>query len=63
MKIFGRNTAASIYGMLFILSIFNFLRLLWSLFSDSDKEWEYFFKCVILLFIGLVLWGAANPEK
>jgi hypothetical protein len=63
MKIFGSNTARSFYGMFFVLSILKFLRLLWSLFTDNDKEWEYFFTSVVTLFLGLIIWGATNPEK
>jgi hypothetical protein len=63
MKIFGSNTPRAFYGMFFLISILSFLRLLWSLFADNDKEWEYFFTGVVMLFIGLIIWGAANPEK
>jgi hypothetical protein len=63
MKIFGSNTPRPFYGMFFVISILNFLRLLWSLFTDNDKEWEYFFTGVVMLFIGLIILGATNPEK
>ncbi len=63
MKIFGKPTARSIYIMFFILSILNLLHFMWSLFTANDKVWEYFFKCIITLFIGLFIWGATNPEK
>jgi hypothetical protein len=63
MKIFRRTSFASIYGVFFALSILYFFRLTWSLFTESDKQWEYFFNGAITLFIGLVIWGATNPKK
>lgn len=60
MKKFVRDMLRSIYGVFFALSILNVLRLLWSLFTNNDKEWEYFFSSVITLFIGR---GATNPKK
>ena len=59
MKDFGKNTARFFYAVFFAFSILNFLRLLRSLFTGNDEAWENFFSAVVLLFIGLVIWGVA----
>jgi hypothetical protein len=53
----------SFYTGAFIFSLIYFLRMLYDLiFLDGAKAWEYFGIGVILLFVGLIIYGFAKPN-
>ena len=60
MKKFWKNSARSLYTVLFVFSLVNFVQMP---FTDGSDVWQKFFTGMFYLFFGLVIFGAAAPDK